>query len=189
MTTEDYLGIVRERLSMKRVYHSLCVAEAAADIAGKCRADADDAYLAGLLHDICKETNDGELLQIFMKFGILLSAVESREHKLWHAMAGALVLHAEFPELSGEILRAVRYHTTGRAGMSPLEKTLYLADFISKDRKFDGVEGIRAAAELSPQRGIAAALQFTVADLSARGCAIHPDTVEAYNELICAGAQ
>ena len=39
-----------------------------------------------------------------------------------------------------DILDAVRYHTTARAGMSRLERVLYLADFTSADRDYPDVD-------------------------------------------------
>lgn len=33
-----------------------------------------------------------------------------------------------------DIIGAVRWHTTGKANMTQLEKIVYLADFISEDR-------------------------------------------------------
>jgi HD superfamily phosphohydrolase YqeK len=42
-----------------------------------------------------------------------------------------------------EIITAIRYHTTGRAGMGLLEKVLFLADFTSADRVYDDVDVMR----------------------------------------------
>ena len=46
-----------------------------------------------------------------------------------------------------DILNAIRYHTTGRAEMSKLEKIIYIADMIEPNRKFDGVEALREIAQ------------------------------------------
>ena len=46
-----------------------------------------------------------------------------------------------------EILDAVSYHTTGRSGMTTLEKIVFLADAIEPGRDYPGVEAIRDAAE------------------------------------------
>ena len=39
-----------------------------------------------------------------------------------------------------DILQAIKYHTTGRAGMSNLEKIIYISDMIEPSRQFFGVE-------------------------------------------------
>ena len=42
-----------------------------------------------------------------------------------------------------EVLDAIRYHTSGRPGMTLLEKIIYLADYIEPGRHFPGVEEVR----------------------------------------------
>lgn len=44
-------------------------------------------------------------------------------------------------------MTAVRYHTTGRAGMSLLEKVLFIADFTSADRDYKDVDVMRRLAD------------------------------------------
>ena len=85
----DYVTLLRGRLSEKRFYHSLAVAKEALRLAQKYGANTEKAFLAGLLHDICKDTPKNEQLQIFSEFGIILSALEESAFKLWHAMSGA----------------------------------------------------------------------------------------------------
>lgn len=47
----------------------------------------------------------------------------------------------------GDIVSACRYHTTGRAGMSLLEKVLFIADFTSADRDYKDVDVMRRLAD------------------------------------------
>ena len=122
-------------------------------------------------------------ISFFEKEEILLSAVEASAMKLWHAMAGARYLEKEYG-LSDEIITAVRYHTTGRAGMSLLEKILFIADFISLDRNYNGVEDMRKRAEISLEYAMEEGLRFTIEDLARECKPIHPDTVSCYNEIL-----
>ena len=55
MPYDDIKSLLKKRLTEKRCYHSLCVADAARHLAEKYGADADKMYLAGLLHDITVE--------------------------------------------------------------------------------------------------------------------------------------
>ena len=68
--------------------------------------------------------------------------------------------------------------------MTRLDKVLFLADFISDDRDYDGVEEMRAATARSMEEGLDVALSFSIMDLVERRKAVHPDTLDAYNELI-----
>ena len=80
-----------------------------------------------------------------------------------------------------EILDAVRYHTTARAGMTLLDKVLYLADFVSADRDYEGVEALRALVHQDLEAGLREALSFSIAELLQKPAPIHRDTVEAWN--------
>lgn len=177
--------LLRERLVEKRYIHSLNVADSARELAIKYGADEEKAYFAGLVHDIMKNASEEEQLQIMEKGGIILSRTEKENKKLWHAMAGECYLRIEKGITDEDILNAVRYHTTGRAGMSLLEKVVYIADYISVERDYDDVDVMR---ELSINKGLDEAalyaLKFSFKSLSKKEKLIHTDSVEYYNELI-----
>lgn len=189
MDYSEYKDIIRKRMGDKRYNHSLNVADSAVKLAEKYGADKEKAYLAGLLHDICKETPQNEQLKIMTDFGIILSNVEKNAFKLWHAISGSAYVRNVLKIDDEDIVAAIRYHTTARAGMSLLEKVIYLADFISADRSYDGVDELRAAAEQSISKAMDIALTFSIVELIGQGRAIHPDTVFAYNELVTDGKQ
>ena len=63
--------------------------------------------------------------------------------EILHGPVGAWIAENEFHITNEDILNAIRYHTTGRANMSKLEKIIYIADMIEPNRKFDGVEELR----------------------------------------------
>ncbi len=179
---EQYCRILRGRLTPKRYRHSLAVAKQAEHLAHLYGADPDKAYTAGLLHDILKDTDGDSQLQIFADFGILLDTVEQQSPKLWHAHAGAVFLEHILGITDPQILLPVRYHTTGRAGMSTAEVVLYLADFTSEDRDFPDVEVIRELAERDADEAMRYALAYTIEDLHAQGLPVHPDTLSCYEE-------
>ncbi len=183
MNLEPYRKIIRKKLGDARYEHSLCVAEAAAALARKYGADPQKAELAGTLHDIMKDTPGPEQLQLLERFGIILSNLEKSAPKLWHAMAGAAYLEKALGIEDEEVLNAVRYHTTGREKMSLLEKVLFIADFISADRTYDGVEEMREAASRSLEEAMLEGVRFTICELAEKGNPIHPDTLDLYNQL------
>ncbi len=177
--------LLKGRLLEKRYIHSLNVADSARELAKKYGVDEEKAYFAGLVHDIMKNAGEEEQLQIIEKGGIILSRTEKVNKKLWHAMAGECYLRIEMGIADEDILNAVRYHTTGRAGMSLLEKVVYIADYISVERDYDDVDVMR---ELSMNKGLDEAalyaLKFSFKSLSKKEKLIHTDSVEYYNELI-----
>lgn len=179
---EQYTDIIRGRLTPRRFEHSLAVAKQAQHLAEKYGADPEKARIAGLLHDILKDTDGDSQLQIFKDFDILLDAVEQTAPKLWHARAGAVFLQHILGITDEEILNAVRYHTTARAGMSLLEIVLYLADFTSEDRDYPDVDVMRELTERDLDEAMRYALAYTIEDLRAQGRPVHPDTLASYKE-------
>lgn len=136
MTYEQCECEVRQRLSEKRFYHSQCVAEEAVRLAVLYGADPEKARLAGLLHDILKDTPAEEQLKILQGFGIMMNDTELANQKLWHAISGAAFLEFGLGIRDRELLSAVRCHTSGRKNMTLLEKVLFVADYISADRDY-----------------------------------------------------
>lgn len=182
---DEFLEELKKHLCPDRLHHSLCVAESAHELALRYGADAQKAYTAGLLHDIMKNESDEALLHFFRENGIILTTTERHSRKTWHAMAGALYCERELHVRDAEILSAIRWHTTGRAGMTLLDKVVFLADFISADRDYPGVERMREKAEVSMEAALFEGLQFTIQELVSKGRPVHEDSVRAYNELVC----
>ena len=51
-----------------------------------------------------------------------------------HAKLGAYIAEKKYGVTDPEILSSITYHTTGRPGMSVLEKIIYIADYIEPMR-------------------------------------------------------
>ncbi len=183
MEINEYKQLLKNRLTPKRYEHSLCVADEALRLANKYGADPDKCYLAGLLHDITKNAPKEEHLKLFSGFGIILSSVESSAQKLWHAMSGALYVEHVLNIDDDELISAIRYHTTARAGMTLTDKVLYLADFTSADRDYEDVDVMRRLVDKDLGEALKYALSYSIVDLINQGKPIHPDTVCAYNEI------
>ena len=179
-----YRKLLREKLSPYRLYHSFCVADCARELALIYGADCETAYTAGLLHDIMKDATAYEQTEAIKKAGIKLSEDETYNPKLWHAMAGYAYLKNEKLICDEDSLNAVRYHTTGRQGMSLLEKIIYIADFASADRTYDGIEKMRNLSKQSLEEAMYFGLTFTISELCEKGGLIHPDSVGCYNEIV-----
>ena len=131
----------KKALSMlppKRVAHSLRVAELAAARAPSLKIDERQAITASLFHDCAKYLDENSpLLSGF-------SIEESVPAPVLHQFTGAYVAKNSFGIEDEEVLDAIRYHTSGRAGMSTLEKLLYLADALEEGRAYEGVDQLRS---------------------------------------------
>lgn len=184
MDKKYYLGEIRARLSPKRYEHSVNVAKAAVRLAKKYGANPEQAELAGILHDITKETEPAVQLKIIRDFGIMLDTVEQSSYKLLHAISAYCLVQEQYGIRDREVLNAIRYHTTARSGMPLLEKVVYVADFISADRDYDGVGVMRRRAEESLESAMFEGLAYTIRDLAGRGLPIHLNTVEAFNDIV-----
>lgn len=168
-----------------RYRHSLCVAERAAELAKKHGADANQAAAAGLLHDICKNMTKERLLQMLPECDtIAASDIDfMRQPQLLHSYAGAVYLRQEKGISDDDLLNAVRYHTTGRAGMSRLEKIIYLADLTSSERRFPESAHLRELSDNSLEAGMLWSLAFMAeVHLPAKGTQVCKDTQAALAE-------
>lgn len=103
-------------LTPRRVKHCLGVMHMAMLLADAYRnVPLEKARLAGLLHDCGRTENNAH-------------------NALAHAPAGARMAKQLFGVSDEEILSAIRWHTTGRPGMTELEKIVYVADYIEPFR-------------------------------------------------------
>lgn len=184
MTYEEYEGLVRPHLSERRFYHSQCVAACAAELAEKYGADVEKARLAGILHDVMKDTEPEEQLKIMERSGIILSEAQRRNTKLWHALSGAAYAENELGVKDRDILNAIACHTGGKAGMTVLDKVLFVADYISADRDYPGVEELREAAQSSLEEVIVEGVTFTMQERMGERMTMEPRSIDAYNEAL-----
>lgn len=119
----------------KRFEHTLGVEYTAAALAMCHGASVEDARLAGLLHDCAKCFSDEKRLYVCEKKNIPITEIEGRNPFLLHAKVGAFLAKEKYGVENRDVLNAILYHTTGREGMSLLEKIIFVADYIEPGRK------------------------------------------------------
>ncbi len=184
MNNEQYKDILQNRLTEKRYIHSLNVADSAKELALIYGCDPEKAYTVGLVHDCCKDEPAGLQLSYILENKVELTEYEINAAKLYHAISGRIFAEKEFGITDEDMLNAIRYHTTGRKGMSLLEKVVFIADFISAERDYNGVDIMREKAKRSLDEAIVEGLGFTIKDLITRNLVIHPDTVLAFDDAM-----
>ena len=178
-----YKAYLKEHLSKKRYTHSMNVANSAVELAKRYGADADKAYIAGLLHDVAKEIPALELAAIVSKSSLDVCDIEKKAVPLFHGIAGAELVQTLFDIHDPEIISAIRYHTVACGNMPKLSQIVYLADLISADRDYKDVKKMRKYAEQSLEKAMFEALKFSIKDSVEKGNTIPISTLEAYNDI------
>ncbi|SDY50635.1 putative HD superfamily hydrolase of NAD metabolism [Evansella caseinilytica] len=173
---------VKRSLKQRRFEHTERVTETAEQLARKYGGDVKKARLAAILHDYAKYRPVEEMRETLRSVKTPHSLLEYGDEIL-HAFAGACYVKVELEVTDEEILAAIRYHTTGRASMTLLEKIVFLADYIEPGRTFPGVETVRQAAETSLDNACFLALKNTIAFLISKGQPVYPEAFEAYNDF------
>ena len=166
MTNELYRSIrkkMKKELDPERYRHTLGVAYTAQCLAMRYGYDLEKAYLAGLLHDCAKCIPDKDRIPLCKEWNIELSDVEKKNHSLLHAKMGAYLAEKKYDITDEEVLLAIRYHTTGRAGMTTLEKIVFTADFIEPNRNpFPKLAEIRETAFVNIDKAIGMIARSTI---------------------------
>lgn len=176
--------VLKARMGDKRFQHSCNVSDEAVRLAKKYGADEEKARLAGYLHDITKETPHDVQLAMMENLGVLLDDLVRSSPKLWHAMSGAAFVEKVMGIDDEDVCNAIRFHTSGRAGMSVLEKCVFIADFTSAERNYSGVEEMRALSNKSLEEAMIYGLSFSIAELAQKSALIDPNALACYNEVV-----
>ena len=176
---EVYRSESQRLVEEKRFNHIIRVEKAAVALAGRYGADIYKARAAALLHDVTKRKTHEEQLNMAREFGIIGVEELEKSPKVAHAFTAAGYAEHRLFVSDPDILNAIRYHTTGRVGMSLLEKLIFLADGIEEGRAFDGVEEIRKAAFEDLDRAMLISLEMTRGKIENNGAYLHPYTADA----------
>lgn len=174
-------------LKPKRMPHVAGTEQEAVRLAHRWGVDEGDAAEAAILHDITKRLDHEQQLHLCESYGIITDNLEAANEKLLHARTGA-ALSKELFGVPEQIESAIRWHTTGRAGMTRLEQIVYLADYIEPTRHgFAGLEQLRAAAYEDLDGAMALALNMSFQEVTEKGAPFHENSANAkkYYEALC----
>jgi len=168
----EYYDRLTKELKPQRMEHTAYVLETAIALASRYGVDASKARVAALLHDCAKYLPEETLLSY--------ADTEPPMLPILHAAAGADYAKTAYGVRDPEILEAIRLHTTGDAGMTILDKVIYLADMIEPSRSFEGVDRIRNASSLDEMMRLA--LLRSIWYIKEKGNPIHPATLRALKD-------
>lgn len=174
--------VVISLLNPNRVAHVLGCRDTAVALAKRWGADETDAARAGILHDITKAIDGPLQLTLCEAYGKILSDFSRKYPKTLHALTGSLVAERIFGE-NQAVVDAICYHTTGKADMNLLETIIYVADYMEPNRKFPGVEKLRALAFSDITGALKLGLEMTLEHLKEQGSEVSPESREALEYL------
>ena len=205
--TEQMLDALREDMekdmSPKRFRHTAEVEKMAVRLGKLYFGEDEDTLMklrtAALLHDMTKEYTSELHIFVMEKKGITLTREDMLAPKTFHARTAAALIPDEYPELAHpDVVTAVRYHTTGRADMTLMEKIIYLADYIDMSRTFDDCVRLREyffgknVEEMTDSERLChlddtlvLSFDLTIKGLVEEGRVVSADTFAARNYLIC----
>ena len=172
---------IREHLKSKRLKHTYGVAAEAKKLAERYGEDPDKAELAGLCHDMMRNISPEESAELVKRYGLPEKLADNPN--LAHGKIAAKVLADVYGMQDEDLLNAVRYHTTGRKGMSRLEKILYLADAIEPGRDYPQVGALREAAEEDLDKACILCMERSMEYVRSTGASVDPDTIKAYEDI------
>ncbi len=172
---------MEKSLDSKRYEHTKGVEYTAAALAMCHGENIDNARLAGLLHDCAKCISDEKRLSFCEKYNISINEVERKNPSLLHAKVGSFIAMEEFHVKDKDVINAILNHTTGRPGMSLLEKIIFVADYIEPGRKqAPRLDEIRTLVFRDLEQGMLMILEDTLAYLQDSKESIDPMTQKTY---------
>ena len=168
---------VKVRTTEKRYRHIQGVVETAVALAEKYGVDVESADIAALFHDACKNLDIDEMNMLVEKYGI--GDVYIDKPQLAHSKLAAAILKDEFGVEDQDILNAISYHTTGRAGMSLLEKIIYVSDATEPNRTYADAKRLNHLAFWDLDRACLEVAEWSVKIITEEGKYLDQDSVRA----------
>ncbi|SJZ40888.1 nicotinate-nucleotide adenylyltransferase [Mycoplasmopsis verecunda] len=172
--------LIHNNLSAKRAKHCVSTANFAAELAKAHKYDAKKAYLAGLMHDICKEYDDEQTLYLINKYEPELA--ENLPKYKYHQTAGYVWAKYGYKLKDEEILNAILCHTSMKDNMQWLDKILFIADKICEGRRFPGIQKMRELCFKNFEQGFAQVVEVTYQYNIDKGVKFSPDQEKLYNK-------
>lgn len=161
----------------ERRAHSFRVALLACARARSLGVSEEKALIAAMLHDC------GKYVPLSSPLLAGFTPPVGVPEPVLHQYTGAFLAENVFHVSDEEILDAIRFHTSGRADMTALEKLIFLADMLEWGRNFKGVEELRAYFFRDIDVCLYAALGAQLAYLNESGKPVYSLTQQAFDFL------
>ena len=173
---------IERNFSEKRRIHTYAVRDLAISLAEHYGADAKKAEIAALFHDFYRGVSEAALNAYVRQMELPKRYLDNCN--LAHGKIAAIIMKRDYGIEDEDIINAVSYHTTGRTGMSKLEKIIYLADAIEPNRQYPGVDDIRKLAYVDLNEACLLSVNHSIDFIREKGVFLDEDTLEAQAFLI-----
>ena len=174
-----YQVIVGGFLKPSRVRHTANVVLCALKKAKELGLDEEKVKLATTLHDVAKYV-DYKQVEGF-------KLPEEMPEPVIHAFLGAFIAEVRFNITDQDVINAIRYHTSGRANMSTLEKLVFVSDMIEEDRDYKGVDKLREYYEEDFEKCFIECVKEEMIHLKNKKTAIYHLTEDCYEYYVTKG--
>ncbi len=188
------MRLIGLKLEEKRLCHTLSVER---EVEKLCKLLSypreKELCIAALLHDLYRNESAGEQIEKLQAYGVFPSEEDLASPNCLHGITASLFAEKEMG-LSEEMCQAIRFHTTGRRGMTLPEKILYFADYIEQTRLHAACQSMRQRffSGLPEEKQdrlnfldqcLLEVMDSTVSHLKKKKVPIHPLTLEAKEDL------
>lgn len=174
---------MKAALKKARFEHTRGVVETAGELARRHGVDPARARQAAWLHD-CAKSLERESMRPLLRW----SGADRHEKgmpALWHAPVGAYLARRDHGVTDPEVLRAIRWHSTGAPGQSQLVKVLFVADYIEPGRPpWPELPLLRRLARTDLQAAWTRGIAHKLMDLIEKGRPLHPRSIAAYHAAL-----
>lgn len=185
MTFEEIHKLLQAKITPKRFRHIEGVVEAAEKLATIYGENVQKAKLAALLHDCCKEYPVLTLRNYIEQENSVYNNQQFLEFvPLLHGPAGAIVAKNEYGVDDETILEAIRVHTVGKSNMSLMDKIIFVADYIEKNRDFPGVNKMRVMALKDLDRAVLMGYDSTISFIIKQQKPLYEGTIIGRNHIL-----
>lgn len=158
---------VMPNLPEDRFIHVLTTARLAKRIAKQLNINTNQAYVAGILHDIAKGLTYDEIANIVKEH--YPSKLKHPKYA-YHAYASEYIAKNTYGITDKKILKAIRNHCRGTKKMSTLDKIIYCADKLEESRSFaNRLNAVREMAFIDINKCFVMTLEEQVNFLKSRG--------------------
>ncbi|MFA6867505.1 MAG: nicotinate (nicotinamide) nucleotide adenylyltransferase [Clostridia bacterium] len=162
---DECINKLKTQLSIRTYNHCVRTTMYGLKLAAKQKMSFEKVFLACLFHDCAKNTK------------VVMDGVPNQ---VVHQFVGSEIASKEYNINDEEILSAIRYHTTGKANMSQLEKLVFMADMLEDGRDYEGVEELRKAVDDDFELGFVACITATLENLIVKKTKIFLLTNQCY---------
>ncbi len=178
----DLYQLVSSLQNEKRYNHTLGVINMAKHLAETYNVQVDKCELAALLHDVTKQIDNDTHQQ-------LLSQVDDQfivsQPPLWHSYTGAIYAKEQLGITDGQVLDAIKWHTTGKVTTDPIAQVIYISDYLELGRSFTHLNSLRdMIGTTSLSLLYKAVAKYRIEYELNQGHILHPDTRELYESIV-----